>query len=84
MSNGFEININEADFKAKTQEDQTWVLFQGVVQANKSILHIDEEGCEFAKQKHKSNLRWVASAITGTAIVALGAVWIVYQLVCGK
>lgn len=82
--NGFEINISESDFKSKLKEDQAWILFQGIVTVNKSIVTIENEGCEFAKKKHKDNLKWILSTTSGTVVFVLGIVYIIYQMVCGK
>ena len=80
--NGFEININEMDFKAKSQDDQTWILFQGIVIVNKCIADINNSGCEFSRKKHKYNLIKILSAMSGSIVFALGAVYIIYQMTC--
>ena len=81
MRDGFEINISESEFKAKPQGEQNWVLFQGVTSVHRCINRIDDEGCEYAKRKHRYTLLKVLSAISGGAIVGLGIVYILSQLI---
>ncbi len=96
MANGFEININEMDFRAKPQGEQNWILFQGIMAANnsisevnkdiseinKDISEINKEGCEFAKKRNKYWTLKVLSAMTGAAVFALGVIYIIYQMTC--
>lgn len=82
MSNGFEININEMDFRAKPQGEQNWILFQGIMAANNGIAEIEKSGCDFARRKHKENLKWTLSAMVGAVVFALGIVYIIYQMTC--
>lgn len=80
MRNGFEINISESEFKAKPQGEQNWVLFQGVTSVHRCIGRINDEGCEYAKRKNRYGLLKILSAISGGAIVGLGIVYILYQM----
>ena len=87
MANGFEININEMDFRAKPQGEQNWILFQGIMAANnsiskvnKDISEINKEGCEFAKKRNKYWTLKVLSAMTGATVFALGVIYIIYQM----
>ncbi len=89
MANGFEININEMDFRAKPQGEQNWILFQGIMatnnsisEVNKDISEINKEGCEFAKKRNKYWTLKVLSAMTGAAVFALGVIYIIYQMTC--
>jgi hypothetical protein len=84
MVNGFEINISEADFKAKSKDDQAWILFQGVVIANRGINDLDKNGCQFSRNRHRYNLIKTLSAISGSIVFAIGAIYIIYQMVCIK
>jgi len=81
MANGFEISINEIDFRAKPQSEQNWILFQGIMAANKGISIIDNEGCEFARKRNRYWTLKVLSAISGGAVFGLGIVYIIYQMV---
>jgi len=82
MPNGFEINISETEFKAKQQNEQSWILFQGISAVRKCIQDIDELGCEFARKKHKQNTLKMLSAVSGGITFALGVIYIVYRLAC--
>lgn len=82
MTNGFEINISETDFKAKPPTEQNWILFQGVSSVRKCIVDIDEKGCDYAKKRYKSNRLKIISAISGGITFALGMVYIIYQMTC--
>ncbi len=82
MANGFEININEMDFRAKPQGEQNWILFQGIMAANNSISEVNKKGCEFAKKRNRYWTLKVLSAMTGAAVFALGVIYIIYQMTC--
>lgn len=82
MSNGFEVNINERDFKAMASEDQSWILFQGISSINKCIDEIDKNGCEYAKKRYKDRFVKLWGAVAGGVTVGLGIVYVVYQIVC--
>jgi len=82
MTDGFEINISEDDFKARPEKDQNWILFQGVSSVRKCIADIDEKGCDYAKKRYKSNRLKIISAISGGITFALGVVYIIYQMTC--
>lgn len=75
--NGFEVNISESEFKAKTSSDQTWILFQGITSLHK-------EGCAWGRIKYgKDRLKmWTAfgAGISG----GLGIIYIIYQMVSTK
>lgn len=75
MNNGFEINISKADFKSKSQDDQGWILFQGI-----SSLHKD--GCSWGQKKYKSDRIKVLSAMAGSVAFAFGIIYIIYQMTC--
>jgi hypothetical protein len=82
MTNGFGINISEAEFKARSEKDQNWILFQGVSDVGKCIADIEEKGCDYGKKRYKSNLLKIISAISGGITFALGVVYIIYQMTC--
>lgn len=74
MPNGFDINISEREFKTKSADDQSWILFQGV-----SSLH--KEGCLWGQTKYKSDRIKVFSAMAGSIAFALGVIYIIYSMV---
>ncbi len=74
-ANGFEVNISELDFKAKSPSDQTWILFQGITSLHK-------EGCLWGQIKYKSDRLKILSAIAGSITFALGIVYIIYSMTC--
>lgn len=82
MTNGFEINISETDFKSRPAGEQNWILFQGVSSVRKCIADIDEQGCDYAKKRYKINRLKMVSAISGGITFALGIIYIVYQIIC--
>ncbi len=84
MPNGFEININEMDFRAKPQGEQNWILFQGIMAVNHCVSEINKEGCEFAKKRNRYWSLKILSAMSGGVVFALGIVYIIYQMVCTK
>jgi hypothetical protein len=75
MANGFEVNISEREFKAKSADDQSWILFQGV-----SSLH--KEGCLWGQKKYKSDRIKILSAMAGSVAFAFGIIYIIYQMTC--
>ena len=44
--NGFDINVDEREFKARPVADQNWILFQGIKKLHK-------EGCEWGRDSYK-------------------------------
>jgi hypothetical protein len=75
MTNGFEINISEQEFKNKSPSDQSWILFQGITSLNKV-------GCAWGQEKYKSGRIKMASAMVGAGVFALGIIYIIYQMTC--
>ena len=82
MTNGFEVNINERDFKKMSSEDQSWTLFQGISSINKCIDDLNNNGCDYAKRKYRDRFVKLWGAIAGGITVGLGIVWVVYQIAC--
>ena len=83
MSNGFEINISEVDFKAKPTTEQNWILFQGVTSIRQCVNDIDMEGCEYARKRNRYWTLKILTAISGGATFAIGIVYIVFKLLNG-
>lgn len=75
MANGFEVNISEREFKAKSADDQSWILFQGV-----TSLH--EEGCAWGKKRYSKDRLKVWSAFGGGFAAVLGVIYLIYQITC--
>lgn len=82
MPNGIDIKISEADFKAKSQVEQNWILFQGVVAIRKCVNDVDQHGCYYGRKKYQMNWLKIISAITGGLTGALGIVYIIYRITC--
>ena len=82
MANGFEINISESDFKAKSPDDQSWILFQGVTSINRWAENIDKNGCEYSKRKYRERFVKLWGAVAGGITLSLGIIYIIYQLTC--
>ncbi len=80
--NGFDVNITESVFKDKPQIDQIWILFQGIVEANKCIKDIDLIGCEFSRKRDRWAKLKLASAIATGVTVGVGFIFIVWQITC--
>jgi hypothetical protein len=83
MANGFEINISEYEFKAKDKDDQTWILFQGIVSANKCIAEIENDGCDYGKKRYRTYGIKMASAIAAGITGSLGVIYIIWCMVKG-
>lgn len=82
MDNGFEINISEIDFKAKSQGEQSWILFQGVTAVRKCLNDMDEHGCDYGRKKYQMNWLKIISAIAAGVTGAFGVIYIIYQVIC--
>lgn len=83
MPNGFEINISEADFKAKPQGEQNWILFQGITSMRKCLNDMDQYGCDYGRKKYQMNWLKVISAIAAGITGALGVIYSIYRVTCG-
>ncbi len=80
MTNGFEIQVTEKEFKAKSQDEQNWILFQGISGLSKSLKDIDDKGCNYARKKQKGYRIKFASAMGAGIAAAAGVVYIIFHL----
>ncbi len=80
MANGFEIQVTEKEFKAKSQDEQNWILFQGISGVSKCIRDIDERGCDYARKKQKGYRIKLASALGAGVAGGMGIIYIIFHL----
>ncbi len=80
MANGFEIQVTEREFRAKSQDEQNWILFQGISGVSKCIRDIDERGCDFARKKQKGFRLKLVSALGAGIAAGIGVVYVVFHL----
>ncbi len=80
MANGFEIQVTEKEFKAKSQDEQNWILFQGISVVSKCVHDIDEKGCEYARKKQKGYRLKIVMALGSGLAGGLGLIYLVFHI----
>lgn len=78
--NGFEIQVTEGEFKAKSHDEQNWILFQGISGVSRCVQDIDEKGCEYARKKQRGYRLRLASAMGAGIAGGAGIIYIVFHL----
>lgn len=81
MANGFEINISESDFKGKSDADQKWILFSGIVSLKECHDDLQKNGCEYAKKTYKGFKLKMAGAIASGITGALGLIYLIWTII---
>ena len=80
MGNGFEIQVTEQEFKAKSHDEQNWILFQGISVVSKGVRNIDEKGCEYSRKRVRVNKLRIATALGAGIAAGAGVIYIVFHL----